>query len=58
MDPCDPVAAGDFGRRKVLIVPGAGMSALSLHLAIFAVPSGVALIEYGSRETRVHNSAP
>jgi uncharacterized membrane protein HdeD (DUF308 family) len=36
---------------RVLIVPGAGMSALSPNLAIFAVLSGVALIEYGLRES-------
>jgi uncharacterized membrane protein HdeD (DUF308 family) len=46
---------GILAGARVLIVPGAGMSALSLNLAIFAVLSGVALIEYGLRETRVLN---
>ena len=55
MGPGDPVAAGDLAGARVLIVPGAGLSALSLNLAIFAVLSGVALIEYGLRETRIHN---
>jgi uncharacterized membrane protein HdeD (DUF308 family) len=47
---------GILAGARVLIVPGAGMAALSLNLAIFAVLSGVALIEYGLRETRIHNS--
>jgi uncharacterized membrane protein HdeD (DUF308 family) len=47
---------GILAGARVLIVPGAGLSALSLNLAIFAVLSGAALIEYGLRETRVHNS--
>ena len=57
MGPGDPVAAGDPGWRESSDRPGAGLSALSLNLAIFAVLSGVALIEYGLRETRIHNSA-
>jgi uncharacterized membrane protein HdeD (DUF308 family) len=43
---------GIMAGARVLIVPGAGMSALSLNLAIFAVLSGVALIEYSLRECR------
>jgi uncharacterized membrane protein HdeD (DUF308 family) len=43
---------GILAGARVLIVPGAGLSALSLNLAIFAVLSGVALIEYALRETR------
>jgi uncharacterized membrane protein HdeD (DUF308 family) len=41
---------GILAGARVLIVPGAGMSVLSLNLAIFAILSGVALIEYGIRE--------
>ena len=43
---------GILAGARVLIVPGAGMSALSLNLAIFAILSGVALIEYGIRESK------
>jgi hypothetical protein len=32
------------------------MSAMSLNLAIFAILSGVALIEYGLRETRARSA--
>jgi uncharacterized membrane protein HdeD (DUF308 family) len=42
---------GILAGARVLIVPGAGLAALSLNLAIFAVLSGVALIEYGLRES-------
>jgi hypothetical protein len=37
--------------RGVLIVPGAGLSALSLNLAIFAILNGVALIEYAMQQS-------
>jgi uncharacterized membrane protein HdeD (DUF308 family) len=43
---------GILAGARVLIIPDAGMSALSLNIAIFAVLSGVALIEYGLQETR------
>jgi uncharacterized membrane protein HdeD (DUF308 family) len=42
---------GILAGARVLIIPGAGMSALSLNLAIFAILSGIALIEYGIRES-------
>ena len=47
---------GIMAGARVLIVPGAGMSALSLNLAIFAVLSGAALIEYALREARTGNA--
>jgi hypothetical protein len=37
--------------RGVLIVPGAGLSALSLNLAIFAILNGVAPIEYAMQQS-------
>ena len=43
---------GILAGARVLIIPGAGMSALSLNLAIFAILSGLALIEYGIRESK------
>jgi uncharacterized membrane protein HdeD (DUF308 family) len=42
---------GVLAGARVLMVPGAGMSALSLNLAIFAILSGVALIEYGVQQS-------
>src|SRR4029450_10793889 len=47
---------GIIAGARGLIVRGAGMSALRLNLAIFAVLSGVALIEYGLREARAGNA--
>ena len=52
MGPSASITAGHFGCARVLIIPGAGMSALSLNLAIFAILSGLALIEYGIRESK------
>jgi uncharacterized membrane protein HdeD (DUF308 family) len=43
---------GILAGARVLIIPGVGMSALSLNLAIFAILSGLALIEYGIRESK------
>ena len=43
---------GIMAGARVLIVPGAGLSALSLNLAIFAVLNGIALIEYGLQQSR------
>jgi uncharacterized membrane protein HdeD (DUF308 family) len=42
---------GILAGARVLIVPGAGMSSLSLNLAIFAILSGAALIEYGIQQS-------
>jgi uncharacterized membrane protein HdeD (DUF308 family) len=49
---------GILAGARVLIVPGAGMSALSLNLAIFAILSGVALIEYGIEQSAVRKAGP
>jgi uncharacterized membrane protein HdeD (DUF308 family) len=47
---------GILAGARVLIVPGAGLSALSLNLAIFAVLNGVGLIEYATRQSREANA--